>query len=46
VLVPGLTNDVKADGSIEIYVDIFAYRVDADRSRNAPIVLVNRFEPQ
>jgi hypothetical protein len=46
VLVPGLNSDVKAGGPIEIYADILAYNVDADRSRNAPIMLVNRFEPQ
>jgi hypothetical protein len=46
VLVPGLNDDVKVGGPIEIYADILAYQVDADRSRNAPIMLVNRFEPQ
>jgi hypothetical protein len=46
VLVPGLNSDAKVGGPIEIYADVLAYEVDADRSRNAPIMLVNRFEPQ
>lgn len=46
VLVPGLNSDAKVGGPIEIYVDVLAYQVDSDRSRNAPIMLVNRFEPQ
>lgn len=46
VLVTGLNSDAKVGGPIEIYADVLAYNVDADRSRNAPIMLVNRFEPQ
>jgi hypothetical protein len=46
VLVPGLNSDAKVGGPIEIYADVLAYSVEADRSRNAPIMLVNRFEPQ
>jgi hypothetical protein len=45
-LVPGLNTDAKVGGAVEIYADFLAYQVNADRSRNAPIMLVNRFEPQ
>jgi hypothetical protein len=31
---------------VEIDADFLAFQVDADRSRNSPIMLVNRFEPQ
>jgi hypothetical protein len=30
---------------MEVYVDFLAYLVNADRARNAPIMLVSRFEP-
>jgi hypothetical protein len=31
---------------VEIDADFLAFQVDADRARNSPIMLVNRFEPQ
>jgi hypothetical protein len=46
VLVPGLNNDGKIGGPVEIYADFLALQVNADRSRNVPILLVSRFEPQ
>jgi hypothetical protein len=46
VLVPGLNTDVRIGRPVEIYADFLAYQVNADRSRNAPIMLVNRFEPK
>jgi hypothetical protein len=46
VLVPGLKSDARIGGPLEIYADFFAFQVDADRSRNVPILLVSRFEPQ
>jgi hypothetical protein len=46
VLVPGLNKDAKVGGPVEFYVDFLAYLVDAARSRNLPILLVSRFEPQ
>lgn len=45
-LVPGLNTDVRIGRPVEIYVDFLAYQVSADRSRNMPIMLVNRFEPK
>jgi hypothetical protein len=45
LLVPGLNSDAKPGHRVEIYADFLAYVVDADRSRNAPILLVSRFEP-
>ena len=45
-LVPGLQADAGVGRSVEIYADFLAYQVNADRSRNAPIMLVNRFEPR
>jgi hypothetical protein len=45
-LVLGLNTDVKIGRPVEIYADFLAYQVNADRSRNAPIMLVNRFEPK
>jgi hypothetical protein len=46
VLVPGLNTDARIGRPVEIYADFLAYQVDADRSRNTPIMLVNRFEPR
>ena len=46
VLVPGLKADAKLGGPVEIYAVLFAYVVEADRSRNYPIMMVGRFEPQ
>jgi hypothetical protein len=46
VLVPGLKADTKLDGPVEIYAVLFAYTVQADRSRNYPIMMVGRFKPQ
>jgi hypothetical protein len=46
VLVPGLNADAKVGGSLEIYADFLAYQVKDDRATNAPIMLVNRFEPR
>jgi hypothetical protein len=31
---------------VEIYAALFAYVVEADRSRNYPIMMVGRFEPR
>jgi hypothetical protein len=31
---------------VEIYAVLFAYVVEADRSRNYPIMMVGRFEPR
>jgi hypothetical protein len=45
-LVPGLNTDAKIGRPIDIYADFLAYAVDADRSRSAPMMLVNRFEPR
>jgi hypothetical protein len=45
-LVPGMNTDARVGGSVEIYADFLAYQVNAERSRNAPIMLVNRFEPR
>jgi hypothetical protein len=46
VLVPGLNADVRIGQPVQIYADFLAYQVTADRSRNAPILLVSRFESQ
>jgi hypothetical protein len=46
VLVPTLKTDVRIGQPVQIYADFLAYEVTADRSRNAPILLVSRFEPQ
>jgi hypothetical protein len=46
ILVPGLKADAKLGGPVEIYATLFAYVVEANRSRNYPIMLVGRFEPQ
>jgi hypothetical protein len=46
VLVPALSTDVRIGQPVQIYADVLAYQVSADRSRNAPILLVSRFEPQ
>jgi hypothetical protein len=46
ILVSGLQADAKLGGPVEIYAVLFAYMVDADRSRNYPIMMVGRFEPQ
>ena len=46
VLVPGFNTDVGIGRPVEIYADFLAYQVNADRSRNSPVVLVNRFEPR
>ena len=46
VLVSGLNADAKVGGSLEIYADFLAYQVTADHASNAPILLVNRFEPK
>jgi hypothetical protein len=46
VLVPGLNADAKPGGAIEIYADLLAYGVGADRARNMPFMLVSRFEPK
>jgi hypothetical protein len=45
-LVPGLKTDVKEGHPMVIYADLLAYQVAVDRSRNAPIMLINRFEPK
>jgi len=45
-LVPGLKADAKLGGPVEIYAVLFAYMVEVDRSRNYPIMMVGRFEPQ
>ncbi len=45
VLVPGLKADAKLGSPVEIYGLLYAYMVEADRSRNYPIVMVARFEP-
>ena len=44
ILVPGLTTDAPIGSSIEIYANLLAYQVNSDRSRNAPIMLVSRFD--
>jgi hypothetical protein len=46
VLVPGLNTDVGIGRPVEIYADFIAFQVTADRSRNVPMLIVNRFEPQ
>ena len=46
VLVPGLKSDAHLDAPIEIYADLLAYNINSDRSRNMPILLISRFEPQ
>jgi hypothetical protein len=45
-LVPGLQTDAKIDQPVDIYADLLAYVVNTDRSRNAPIMFVSRFEPR
>lgn len=44
VLVPGLNADAKIDSELEFYVDLLAYRVAGDRTKNMPYLLVSRFE--
>jgi hypothetical protein len=44
VLVPGLNADIKTGRPMVVYADFLAYQVAVDRSRNAPIMLINRFE--
>ncbi len=46
VLVPGLKADAKLGGPVEFYAVHFVYVVEADRSRNHPIMMVAAFEPQ
>jgi hypothetical protein len=46
ILVPGLKADAKLGSPVEIYAVVEAYVVQADRSRNYPIMMVTRFEPQ
>lgn len=46
VLVPALNEDARPGAPIELWVDLLAYGVDEDRSRNMPFMLVNRFEPK
>jgi len=46
VLVPALNTDLRIGQPVQIYADFLAYQVTSDRSRNAPILLVSRFEPQ
>ena len=46
VLVPGLQTDAKIGQPVDIYADFLAFQVNADRSRNAPIMFVSRFEPR
>jgi hypothetical protein len=46
VLVPGVRTDAKIDQPVDIYADLLAYVVNTDRSRNAPIMFVSRFEPR
>jgi hypothetical protein len=46
VLVPGLQTDAKIGQPVDIYADFLAYQVNAERSRNTPIMLVSRFEPR
>jgi hypothetical protein len=46
MLVPGLNTDARLGVPVEIYADFLGYQVNTDRSRNAPIMLVNRFEPR
>jgi hypothetical protein len=46
VLVPGLKADAKLGSPVEIYAVVEAYVVEADRSRNYPIMMVTRFEPK
>jgi hypothetical protein len=45
-LVPGLKSDAKIGRPVDIYADFLAYQVSADRLRNQPIMLINRFEPR
>jgi hypothetical protein len=45
-LVPGLNTDARIGSPVEIYADFLAYQVSADRSRDMPVMLVNRFEPK
>jgi hypothetical protein len=45
-LVPGINTDVAVGRNVEIYSDFLAYQVSGDRSRNTPILLINRFEPK
>jgi hypothetical protein len=45
-LVPGLNTDAKIGRPVNIYADFLGPVADADRSRSAPMILVNRFEPR
>jgi hypothetical protein len=45
-LVPGINTDVAVGRNVDIYADFLAYQVSGDRSRNTPILLINRFEPK
>ena len=44
-LVSGVNSDVSIRAPMEVYANILAFQVNADRSHNTPIMLVNRFEP-
>jgi hypothetical protein len=46
ILVPGLKADAKLGRPVEIYATLFGYVVEANRSRDHPIMMVGRFEPQ
>jgi hypothetical protein len=46
VLVPGFNTDATIGRPLDIYADFLAFEVNADRSRNMPIMLVSRFEPR
>lgn len=46
VLVPGLQEDATLNAPIDVYADMLAYSVNADPSRNMPIMIVGRFEPK
>jgi hypothetical protein len=45
-IVPGIEADARLNGHIEVYAELVAYKVNVDRSRNTPMLLVNRFEPR
>jgi hypothetical protein len=44
VIVPGIEADARPNGQIEIFAELVAYKVNVDRSRNTPMLLVNRLE--
>jgi len=45
ILMKGLLADVKLNDQIEIYADLWGFRIYRPEEQSTPILLINRFEP-